>query len=144
MHTLLDHSVCTYFFQQNEIILYTLFCNLLLPVNDLHISTWVNVHILILRLCLDYTTDPKYCYMYCRTIHWTWLLSHWVTFNLAPSLSYDCHLLETMGHLVCRMPHLLDLSACFQFCFFLIHDNKILLLLGWSIFIFWVEIGSLI
>ena len=36
----------------------------------------------------------------------------------AHSLSHDRGLLERMGQCVRRMFHLLDLSACFQFCFF--------------------------
>lgn len=59
MYLALVLSVWMYLFQQNEILLYTMLCNLRFQSVS-HMFPFQQIHVLILRLCLDDTVDLRY------------------------------------------------------------------------------------
>lgn len=117
-------SVQMYLFQQNEIILYTMLCNLLFSVSEPHVSISVN-SCTDAQAVLRWHNWPQILYRGCaaepRTEIDCWVQ---VPCSSAHSLSHDHGLLERMGQFippfgfVCLFPVLL----------FLNHHNKILLL----------------
>lgn len=110
-------SVWMCLFQQNEIIPYTMLCNLLFSVSEPHVSISVNSGT-DTQAGLRLHDRPQILYRRCPAGPHTEIdCCVQVPCSSAHSLSHD-HVLERMGQLVCRMFHLLDLSACFQFCFF--------------------------